>query len=133
LDEFLGTVVSKFSEFLVIICSSVDFSLVFFTKDWDDGVWQELENYIPWKSKDTNEKADTPLGVGKSSNMHLQGGTTTLDDQELSNYNNNPNTNKHGICKESFKDVNLIINLSRSKHVENLEAHEQIEDDSHVS
>jgi len=65
--------------------------------------------------------------------MDLEDFSTQVDDDNLSNKDDNPNTDEHGVTAHSFEDVEFVIDLSSSKHVEDLEEHEHVEDDGEMS
>lgn len=47
--------------------------------------------------------------------------------------NNDPDSHEHWVSGNILEDINFIINLSRSDHVENLQQDENIEYDSKMS
>lgn len=65
--------------------------------------------------------------------MHLKSPSSILNYEDLSEDNNEPNSHEHGICKDTIEDVNLIIDLSGTEHVEDLEKHEKVEYNGQVS
>jgi len=65
--------------------------------------------------------------------MNFHSLTSNLDDNELANNNNEPNTAEHRVGENTFENVDFVIDLSGSKHVENLEEYEDIEVNGQVS
>jgi hypothetical protein len=56
-----------------------------------------------------------------------------LSNEVLTSSDEDPDHNKVGVFKHSFEDVDLIIDLSGGKHVEDLEDNKNIENDSEMS
>ena len=61
--------------------------------------------------------------------MDLEDCATQVDDSDLGNKNDDPNTDEHDVAAHSLENVEFIIDLSSSKHVEDLEEHKHVEDD----
>jgi len=59
--------------------------------------------------------------------------TSELNDEEVDSNNDNPDKDESGVAEEVFEDVNFIVDLSGSNHVDNLEPDEQVEDEGHVT
>jgi len=56
-----------------------------------------------------------------------------LSTKNLDNDNNSPDDDESWIGKDSFKDIDLVSNLSGTDHVENLHENEQVENNGQVS
>lgn len=65
--------------------------------------------------------------------MDLEDFASQVDDGNLSDKDDDPNTDEHGVTAHTFEDVEFVIDLSSSKHVEDLEEHEHVEDDREMS
>jgi hypothetical protein len=65
-----------------------------------------------------------------SNDKHL---VTVLGDKELADQNDEPEQDEQNVGEHSSKDVKFIVNLTGSKHVENLHEHKGVEHESHVA
>jgi hypothetical protein len=113
----------------VVFGGGNDILLVLVSESWADVVWHELEYSVPGHTENTDNKADDPLSTVKSILMHLESPSSVLDNEELSEHNDDPNNHEHGVGEDSIEDVELVIDLSSAKHVEDLHQHEQVEHD----
>ncbi len=59
--------------------------------------------------------------------------SSVLDDQEVDGNDKNPDDEEGRVGEETVADVELIMDLSSGKHVDDLEPDEQVEDKGHVS
>ena len=64
--------------------------------------------------------------------MHFQGGSTQNHNENLTSTDGEPNSQEQWVLEDSFKDLDLVIDLSCAKHVEDLEEHKEIEDEGQV-
>ena len=117
----------------VVFSGGNDILLVLVSESWADVVWHELEDSVPGDAENTDNKADDPLGTVKSILMNLKSPSSELDNEKLSEHNDDPNNHEHGVSEDSIEDVELVIDLSRAKHVEDLHQHEQVEHDRQVA
>lgn len=58
---------------------------------------------------------------------------SVLDDQEVDDNDDNPNDEESNVVEEALADVDLVVDLSGGKHVDNLEPDEQVENEGHVT
>jgi len=65
--------------------------------------------------------------------MNLHSFSSNLDDDKLTDNNYEPNTTEHWVSENSLENVEFIINLSGSEHVEYLQEDEYIEVDCQMS
>mmetsp|Transcript_41235 Transcript_41235/g.62745 ORF Transcript_41235/g.62745 Transcript_41235/m.62745 type:complete len:202 (-) Transcript_41235:1946-2551(-) len=65
--------------------------------------------------------------------MNLHGPAADQDDKDLTDDDNEPHRDEHGVGEDALEDVDLIVDLTRSQHVEDLEEHEQVEDNGKVA
>ena len=65
--------------------------------------------------------------------MDLHGSATHLDDGDLSEDDDQPHDDEHGVGEESVEDIQLVVDLPGAQHVENLEEHEHVEHQSQVA
>jgi len=56
-----------------------------------------------------------------------------LHDNDLSDHNDDPDPNEKHVLAKASEHVQFIVDLPRADQVEDLEAHEQVEDESHVA
>ena len=61
---------------------------------------------------------------GESCGVKSKGVTTVLDDQEIDSNDENPNNEENCVVKEALADVDLIIDLSGSEHIDSLKPDE---------
>lgn len=121
------------SEGLVVGLSSFDVSLVLVSQDWADGLWNLLEDHVPNERSETESNAPGPLLESDTISVDLEDRTTQVDDGNLGDKDDDPDTDEHDISAHSLENVKFIINLSGSKHVENLEEYEHVEDHRKMS
>jgi len=55
------------------------------------------------------------------------------DDQDLSEEDSEPNTKEQWVLEDSLKNVDFIIDLSSTEHVEDLKEHKEVEDEGQMS
>jgi hypothetical protein len=108
------------SKLFVVLCSLLDFLWLFVSHLESDGIWDKFEYEVDWKCKESNDKAPAPLFCSKSIDVTFHDDITILDNYEMKKANGNPNTHEHWVGGNIFKDVNLIVDLSGSNHVEDL-------------
>ena len=65
--------------------------------------------------------------------MQREESSSELNDQEVDHDDQNPDDQESGISEESIANVELVMDLSSGKHVNNLEPDEQVEDKCHVT
>ena len=75
----------------------------------------------------SNDQADDPLLLGQTSDVDLHGKGTELNNGNLSNDDDDPDAHEHWVGEDAREDIDLIMDLSGSEHVEDLEKHEQVE------
>lgn len=56
-----------------------------------------------------------------------------MNNENLTNNNDEPDSEEHAVGVDSLKEVEFVINLSGGEHVEDLEEHKEVEDNGHVS
>jgi hypothetical protein len=65
--------------------------------------------------------------------MYFHSKRAELSNEVLTSSDENPDHHEVGVVEHSFEDINLIIDLSGSKHVEHLEEHKHVEDNGQMS
>jgi len=121
------------SEVVVVVHGLLDVLISLVSESWANSVWDKLENEVPDECKSTNSKTESPLLTSKTSNMNLHGERSELHDEVLAENNNDPDSNEHWVGVHSGEDVDLILNLSSSEHVKDLEHDEKIEHNREVT
>jgi len=92
-----------------------------------------LQEQVDWESYESNEKAVKPLGSSKPVLMDRYKSAKQLSTKNLDNDNNSPDDDESWIGKDSFKDIDLVSNLSGTDHVENLHENDKVENNGKVS
>lgn len=117
----------------VVFSGGNDILLVLVSESWADVVWHTLENSVPSNTENTDNKTDDPLSTVKTILMDLKSPSSELDNEELSENNDDPDNHEHSIGEDSIEDVELVIDLSSAKHVKDLHQHKQVENDCQVA
>ena len=65
--------------------------------------------------------------------MQREEGASELDNQEIDHYDDHPDDEECRVCKEAIAEVELVVDLAGSNHVDDLEPDKQIEDERHVT
>ena len=69
----------------------------------------------------------------KTLGVELEEGTSELNDQEVDSNDDHPDDNEGRIIEEPSAEVELIMDLPGTNHVDDLEPNEEIEDEGHVA
>lgn len=92
-----------------------------------------LEKEIDWEGDECDDDAEDPLDGGQAVDVHGDEAAEQLAAQDLHDQDNDPDDDEGGVAENAFKYVDLIIDLSRANHVENLHEDEEVEDDGQVA
>lgn len=65
--------------------------------------------------------------------MNLEELSRELRDQELTDEDDDPDRDKHGVGEETTANVDLVINFSGGNHVEDLHHNENVEENGKVA
>ena len=65
--------------------------------------------------------------------MQREESSSVLNDKEVDHNDDNPDDEEGWVVKEATADVDLVVDLPRSNHVNDLEPDEQVEDEGHMT
>ena len=65
--------------------------------------------------------------------MQREEGASVLDNAEVDSNDDEPDNDEGGVGEEVLAQVQLVVNLPSSDHVDNLEPDEKVEDEGHVA
>ena len=65
--------------------------------------------------------------------MQREERSSVLNDKEVDHNDDNPDHEEGWVVKEATADIDLVVDLPRSNHVNDLEPDEQVEDEGHVT
>ena len=77
----------------------LDFFFSLLSHNWADVIWHKLEDEVPDEGGETNNKAEDPLFLCQTSNMHFHCERSMLNDKILTYHNNYPDEDKHQVCE----------------------------------
>lgn len=132
-DNFLGDLFTLGLEDLVVVLRCLNVCRVLISKDRADAVGDKLQEQVDGESDQSNQDAIDPLDSSKSIDMHGHESSEQLGADDLNDNNNSPDSHECWISGDSLKDVDLVGNLSRANHVEDLHEDEEVEDNCQVT
>ena len=93
----------------------------------------QLVDKVYEQRNEAQENTHEPLSEGKTLLLNPKNDSPESHDEDLSTNDQYLSNNEKFVRFDANKDPNLVINLSSSEHVENLEEYEQVEDERQVS
>lgn len=93
----------------------------------------QLQDKVNEERNEAQENTHEPLSEGKTLLVNLKSASPESHDEDLSTNDQDPNSNGRFVRFDANKDPKLVVNLSGSEHVKDLEEYEEVENERQVS
>lgn len=106
---------------------------IFFAQNWPNIIRNKLQEDIDWECDERDQQAIEPLVASETIHMNGHKSSKVLGAENLDDDNDGPNDDEGRVSGDTIEDIQLVVNLSRANHVENLHENEQIENNGQMS